>query len=53
VDSAVPPTAAGAEPAFAFVGPQGFPFPKESADRFQARFKAVWKELYGEGTGKA
>jgi hypothetical protein len=33
--------------AFVFVGPHGYPFPRSSAQRFQARFRALWDELYG------
>jgi len=32
---------------FVFVGPQGYPFPRESEARFQAAFKNMWAELYG------
>ena len=31
---------------FVFVGPQGYPFPIESAKRFQEAFKNLWQELY-------
>jgi hypothetical protein len=32
--------------AFTFVGPDGYPFPRTSADRFQDEFKRMWKRLY-------
>lgn len=35
------------EAAFTFVGPDGYPFPREAADRFQARYTEVWVRLYG------
>lgn len=35
--------------AFTFVGPEGYPFPRQSADRFQEKFRDYWKELYGNG----
>jgi hypothetical protein len=34
--------------AFVFVGPKGYPFPRESAKNFEARFRNLWAELYGE-----
>jgi hypothetical protein len=37
------------EAPFTFVGPQGYPFPKGSANSFQQRFQELWKELYGDG----
>lgn len=39
-------TPANDEP-FVFVGPKGFPFPRTSADRFQAYYRELWQELYG------
>jgi hypothetical protein len=36
------------EEPFVFVGPQGFPFPTESAVKFQETFRGYWAELYGE-----
>jgi hypothetical protein len=33
---------------FVFVGPQGYPFPRPAADRFQQAFGAIWKELYAD-----
>lgn len=33
---------------FVGVGPNAVPFPRESADRFQQRFRDVWHEAYGE-----
>ena len=35
---------------FVFVGPQGYPFPRASADKFQAEFKTLWTELYSGET---
>lgn len=35
------------ETPFVFAGPLGYPFPRESADRFQAKFAEYWAELYG------
>ena len=32
---------------FIFVGPDGFPFPKNSAKRFQDEYAAMWKKVYG------
>ena len=34
---------------FVFVGPEGYPFPSDAAQRFQERFEAIWTELYGTG----
>lgn len=31
---------------FVFVGPDGFPFPKQSEQAFKNRFAEVWRELY-------
>ena len=31
---------------FVFVGPQGYPFPRQSSKRFQEVFKNLWQELY-------
>lgn len=36
------------EAPFVFVGPQGFPFPKKSADRFQSKYRQMWNEVYGQ-----
>jgi hypothetical protein len=33
--------------AFVFVGPQGYPFPRASAKKLEARFQELWMELYG------
>lgn len=38
---------------YVFVGPQGFPFPRDSADRFQAAFRATWSELYAAPAARA
>jgi len=35
------------QPAFVFVGPDGYPFPKEAEARFIAAFYDLRKELYG------
>lgn len=35
------------ESSFTFVGPEGYPFPRQSANRFQEKFQEYWKELYG------
>jgi hypothetical protein len=32
---------------FIFAGPQGYPFPRVSAQRFQQTFLSLWNELYG------
>lgn len=32
---------------FVFVGPKGFPFPRASADKFQAYYRELWQQLYG------
>jgi hypothetical protein len=32
--------------AFVFVGPQGYPFPRPSAKKFERRFREIWAELY-------
>lgn len=32
--------------AFTFVGPDGYPFPRPSADRFQSEFRTMWERLY-------
>lgn len=32
---------------FVFVGSKGFPFPRASADKFQATYLQFWRELYG------
>lgn len=39
-------TPANDEP-FVFVGPKGFPFPRQSADHFQQYYQQLWQELYG------
>lgn len=31
---------------FVFVGPEGFPFPRQSAKNFQSKFTEYWNELY-------
>ena len=36
------------EAAFTFVGPDGYPFPRASADRFQASFRQYWQDLYAD-----
>ncbi len=36
------------EEPFVFVGPQGFPFPRESADKFQEKYKEMWQQVYGQ-----
>jgi len=33
---------------FVFVGTQGFPFPRKSADRFQKKYNQLWQEVYGQ-----
>jgi hypothetical protein len=33
---------------FVFVGPEGFPFPRQSESRFKAKFEEMWAELYSE-----
>jgi len=33
---------------FVFVGPKGYPFPRKSADNFQAHYRALWQQVYGE-----
>ncbi len=42
----------GAEPKldepFVFVGPSGYPFPRDSEARIRERFLSTWRELYGE-----
>ncbi|WP_163382060.1 hypothetical protein [Cyclobacterium sp. SYSU L10401] len=32
---------------FIFVGPDGFPFPKNSAKRFQEEYTTMWEKVYG------
>lgn len=32
---------------FTFVGPAGYPFPRDAAHRFQETFSKLWDELYG------
>lgn len=32
---------------FIFVGPDGFPFPKKAAIRFQEKYREMWNEIYG------
>jgi hypothetical protein len=34
---------------FIFAGPQGYPFPGASAQRFQEAFLSLWDELYASG----
>ncbi len=36
------------EAPFVFVGPQGFPFPKKSAVKFQEKYNEMWREVYGD-----
>lgn len=36
------------ESPFVFVGPQGYPFPRTAAERFQDAFRSRWNELYRE-----
>ena len=31
---------------FTFVGPDGYPFPRQSADKFQKSFRDYWDDLY-------
>jgi len=33
---------------FVFVGPKGFPFPKEAERHFKEKFTLLWAELYGD-----
>jgi hypothetical protein len=33
---------------FVFVGTQGFPFPRQSADKFQDKYTRMWQEVYGQ-----
>ncbi len=35
---------------FVFVGPKGFPFPRDAEQRFKERFRQIWNELYGVGS---
>ncbi len=32
---------------FVFVGPDGFPFPKTSAEHFQEEYTVMWEKVYG------
>ena len=32
---------------FVFVGPEGFPFPRESEANFKSMYQKMWNELYG------
>lgn len=34
------------ESPFTFAGPEGYPFPRQSANCFQDKFQEYWKELY-------
>lgn len=34
------------EASFVFVGPEGFPFPTESEEKFKNKFSEYWNELY-------
>jgi len=34
------------ETKFVFVGPDGFPFPRESEKKFRSKFKEYWRVLY-------
>ena len=36
--------------AFVFVGPEGYPFPSKSEERFREKFKEMWGELYSTTT---
>lgn len=36
------------ESSFVFAGPEGYPFPRQAADRFQEMFRAYWNDLYRE-----
>lgn len=38
---------------FVFVGPEGFPFPRDSERAFRSTFKEMWEELYGPDAGDA
>ena len=38
---------------FIYVGPQGYPFPDGSADRFQRIYRQYWEELYGPASPAA
>lgn len=35
------------EAPFVFAGPHGFPFPRQSADKFQKTYNEMWQEAYG------
>ena len=37
---------------FIFVGPQGYPFPKEAEQQFRQKFKEFWGELYDTTPGR-
>ncbi len=37
------------ETKFIFTGPDGYPFPSACATRFQQKYEALWKEVYGRG----
>lgn len=39
------------ETRFIFVGPEGFPFPRQSQEKFRNKFNEYWRELY-EDKGK-
>ncbi|GAA4003227.1 hypothetical protein GCM10022408_13440 [Hymenobacter fastidiosus] len=39
--------APAAEAPFVFVGPAGFPFPRQAADNFQAEYQSMWQQVYG------
>jgi hypothetical protein len=41
------------ETRFIFAGPQGYPFPGASAQRFQEAFLNLWNELYGSSMGES
>jgi hypothetical protein len=41
------------ETPFIFAGPQGYPFPRASAQRFQEAFLSLWDELYGSSTDES
>jgi hypothetical protein len=42
------------EPEFLFVGPEGYPYPSESDQKFRSTFERYWRELYqNEASGKS
>jgi hypothetical protein len=38
---------------FVFVGPEGFPFPRQSEAKFKAKFEEMWAELYSQDESPA